>query len=149
MEVSTPILHFIDIITIIGDIMSYFSEKLKELRLYKDMRQSDVAAELSLPLTTYNYYENGKTEPSIETLIKIACYFDITLDELVGIEPKNKLQEEQNNDITELIKNYKKLNKEQRQHVRIVISTFLQDKEKIYKEIFTDNERDTDIFKRK
>lgn len=56
--------------------------KLKELRKNKKISQYEIANFLDVTQTTYNRYETGKSEPSLETLVKLANYFGITLDEL-------------------------------------------------------------------
>lgn len=115
--------------------MSYFSKKLKELRLFKDLLQRDVAEDLGIPLTTYNTYERGRTEPTYDFLMQIADYYNITIDELIGYKPKSKAEEAQDNDITELIKNYKRLTERQKRHIRINIYNLLDETEKLEKEI--------------
>lgn len=61
--------------------------KLKELRKKINLSQDKLAKELNIAQTTYHNYENKITEPNIQTLIKLADYFHITIDELV--ERKN------------------------------------------------------------
>ena len=46
---------------------------------------------LNLSLTGYSYYEQNKREPSIETLIKLADYYDVSLDYLVGRQYANEV----------------------------------------------------------
>ena len=60
------------------------ASRLKELRIKKDIPQLMVALDLSIARSTYACYETGKNEPDIFTLIKIADYFDVSLDYLVG-----------------------------------------------------------------
>lgn len=85
--------------------------KLKELRIEKNYSQREIAHELGIIQTTYGNYETGKTQPTIEMLIKIANYFNVTLDYLCGNEQATKnivyldnLSKEQNEAIN-LIKN--------------------------------------------
>lgn len=55
------------------------------------------AKELSLPYTTYVNYEKGVREPSSEILIKIANYFGVSVDYLIGrSEVQNSYTFEQN-----------------------------------------------------
>ncbi len=60
------------------------SNQLKKLRKQTNITQKDFSKVLSIAPTTYNAYEKNVTEPSIDTLIKIADFFNISLDELVG-----------------------------------------------------------------
>ncbi len=61
-----------------------FDDRLKNLRKAKGLTSSRVAADLDLPPTTYSNYELDKREPSAMTLIKIARYFDVSIDYLCG-----------------------------------------------------------------
>lgn len=58
--------------------------KLKELRELKNITQKDLSEQLELSRTSYNGYEKGKVEPDIQTLIKFADYYDVSLDYLCG-----------------------------------------------------------------
>ncbi len=60
------------------------SKGLKRVRKEKKVLQKDIAKILELPLRTYQSYEYGEALPSIETLDKLADYFDVSLDYLVG-----------------------------------------------------------------
>ena len=58
--------------------------RLKALRIKKELPQLMVALDLGIARSTYACYETAKNEPDIFTLIKIADYFDVSLDYLVG-----------------------------------------------------------------
>lgn len=60
--------------------------KIKELRQRLNMSQNELAKQLGMPHTTLFNYEAEKCEPNIETLIKLADYFHVTVDELLGRE---------------------------------------------------------------
>ena len=57
--------------------------KLKELRIKQNLTQIQVAKYLNTTHQTYNNYENGKYEPSIDMLIKIADLFHTSVDNLI------------------------------------------------------------------
>lgn len=61
--------------------------RLKELRMKKNITQKDLAATLGVPSNTYNQWENCKREPDYKALFKIADYFGVTIDFLLGHEP--------------------------------------------------------------
>lgn len=63
-----------------------FPEKLKSLRREKNLSQKMLAEKLNFNYTTISNYENGRNEPNISTLIRIADIFDISLDELTERE---------------------------------------------------------------
>lgn len=60
-------------------------KKIKKLRLEKGLSQKEVANFLNISSQAYGHYENGKREPDLDTLIKLAHLFDVTLDFLVNI----------------------------------------------------------------
>ena len=61
-----------------------FSEILQDLREDRDISRKELATYLNISLSTIGMYEQGRREPNIEMLIKIADYFNVSLDFLVG-----------------------------------------------------------------
>lgn len=61
-----------------------FARRLKELRTEKNLTQAALAAVLNVDRTAVIKWENGERETSFAMLIKIADYFDVTLDYLLG-----------------------------------------------------------------
>ena len=59
-------------------------ERLKNLRTEKKLRQLDLADHLGVSRTTYTQYETNASEPDNDTLIRIATFFDVSLDFLLG-----------------------------------------------------------------
>lgn len=59
-------------------------ERLKELRTARGLLQKDVAAVLGIDRTTYVKYEKGQSEPSFDILTKLADYFGVSVDYLLG-----------------------------------------------------------------
>lgn len=64
-------------------------DKLVELRKSKKKTQQDMADILGIVKGTYSSYEQNRRTPDNEMQIKIADYFDISLDELNGRKPKD------------------------------------------------------------
>jgi transcriptional regulator with XRE-family HTH domain len=60
-----------------------FAKRLTQLRKEKGLPQKEVAAELGLTIGTLSAYENGR-EPRYEYLKRIAQFFDVSVDYLVG-----------------------------------------------------------------
>lgn len=67
---------------------------LKELRELSGKSQKVVAAELGLDYKRYNHYETGRSEPDMATLILIADYFGVTVDQLLGHEKKPTVKDD-------------------------------------------------------
>ena len=61
-------------------------DKLKQLREQRDYSQGYVADTLGISRVNYNRYENNNREPDGETLKRIADFFDVSTDELLGRE---------------------------------------------------------------
>ena len=58
--------------------------RLKELRESKRLTQKEVAEIIGYSEISYARHENGKREPDISTLCKLAEYFNVTVDYLIG-----------------------------------------------------------------
>ena len=60
--------------------------QLYDLRTQAGLTQKKLAEELNISAGNLCDWEKGRTEPDIEKLIKLADYFDVSLDALVGRE---------------------------------------------------------------
>ncbi|MBV6645016.1 MAG: helix-turn-helix domain-containing protein [Cyclobacteriaceae bacterium] len=65
---------------------SYIGENIKKIRQAKRISQADFAAIFNLARPSVGAYEEGRSEPKIETLIQIAKYFRISIDVLLTRE---------------------------------------------------------------
>ena len=63
-------------------------ERLKELRTAQKLTQQQMADYLGVDRTTYVKYETDKSEPTFDTLQKLADYFGVTVDFLMGRDTK-------------------------------------------------------------
>ena len=66
--------------------MEVFKERLKELRIEKNLSQAELAKKTGLYQSTIAKYETGECKPSGEGLIALAKFFGCTIDFLVGLE---------------------------------------------------------------
>ena len=64
--------------------MSYLSQKLKSLRFHYNYTQKEVAESIGVSQGTYSSLESGKTNPSLDTLIKLAHFYNEYIETLVG-----------------------------------------------------------------
>ncbi|MBE5753307.1 MAG: helix-turn-helix transcriptional regulator [Clostridiales bacterium] len=62
--------------------MINLGKKLKELRKSERLTQQELAEKLGIGRVNYTRYETNAIRPDYETLIKIADFYDISLDEL-------------------------------------------------------------------
>ena len=65
-------------------------ENIRNLREDVDQTQTQLADYLNVKQTTYSKYELGKINVPVEVLIKLADYYDVTLDYIVGRSKKKK-----------------------------------------------------------
>ena len=64
--------------------MSKFSIRLIELRNGTGLTQAELARKLDMSRSTLGMYETAKREPDIETLERIADFFNVDMDYLLG-----------------------------------------------------------------
>lgn len=64
--------------------MKIFAKRIKELRKEKKQTQTNMAELLDIKLRAYQYYESATYYPEIPNLIKLADYFNVTTDYLLG-----------------------------------------------------------------
>lgn len=62
-----------------------FTERLKKLRTDKEISQAKLAMILGLTQQAIDRWEKGKNEPSMEMLMRLAAYFEVSVDYLVGM----------------------------------------------------------------
>ncbi|WP_083512079.1 helix-turn-helix domain-containing protein [Amphibacillus sediminis] len=65
--------------------MEIFRKRLRELREAKGFKQEYLAKALNISTSAYGYYEQGRNEPALETLIKLAQTFNVSTDYLLGL----------------------------------------------------------------
>lgn len=71
--------------------MNKVNTMIKRLRLERNINQEQLAEQLHVTRQAVSNWETGKTQPDIETLTKIAEYFDVSVEYLIyGKEPENK-----------------------------------------------------------
>ena len=64
--------------------------RLKELRKLNNLTQENIANQLNVAPSTYRGYESETYEPTIETLIKLANIYKVSVDYIIGND-KNSL----------------------------------------------------------
>lgn len=93
-----------------------FSENLKKLREEKGISQTELAKRLAVNKSLISCYENQERLPSLNVLSKIASYFNVSMEFLLG-SSKNKtvdvssLTTEQIVAITTIIEEFEKANR--------------------------------------
>lgn len=110
-----------------------FSQKLKELRTRDNLSQAKFAREIGFSQSAIASWENETREPGINALIKIAQYFNTSVDYLIGF-PITKRQKEKPvplpQDEQDLLETYRKLDTQNKMHVSIYAEVRLEEQEK-------------------
>lgn len=85
--------------------MESFGTRLADLRREHNLTQNDIADRLNISAQAVSKWENDLTSPDIDTLLKLADIFDITVDELLGKKKKETLYvpTEERKDINKLM----------------------------------------------
>lgn len=65
--------------------MSILSDRLKSLRDEREIMQKEVAAYLNISTSAYGFYEQDKRTPTPEVLSKLANFYNVSVDYLLGI----------------------------------------------------------------
>lgn len=64
--------------------MASFRERLRELRNARKLSQTAAAQQMQIGSRTYQYYESGEREPQLSALVRMADFYDVSLDYLAG-----------------------------------------------------------------
>ena len=88
--------------------------RIKDLRLSRGLNQVELAKELGVSKQCISNWENDNIQPSIDMLIKIASFFSVSTDFLLGLENRkfievSNLTEKQISHIQLIIDDIKKL----------------------------------------
>lgn len=66
--------------------MKVVAERIKNLRTERGIGQNLMAKELEVSNASISYWENAKQEPSAQAIYKMARYFGVSADYILGIE---------------------------------------------------------------
>ena len=104
------------------------AQTLKELRFKKNITQSEFANILGVAQQTVGSWEKNKSTPNYDLLKKIADYFNVTTDYLLG--HKDLQNEELNEDEINLLTAYRQLNDNDKQLTKSMLERMLPKKKK-------------------
>ena len=109
-----------------------FNEILRNLRQDKNLTQLQLAQLLQYTQSNISEWEKGTVEPKASALKKIAEYFEVTIDYLLGIEDDFGVKtvtptgDTYSSEEYEIIKKYRELNEPGKKLVKTVIDTQLE-----------------------
>jgi len=85
-----------------------FHDVIKKLRAESNISQNDIATLLNISRQAYSLYENGKREPSIDTIQQLAEIFNVSVDYLLGnTDKKEKPNVNKDNELDEYLNELK------------------------------------------
>lgn len=64
--------------------------RLRDLREDTDTKQQELAEYLHIKQNTYSQYENGQRQPPIPVLIKLAKFYGVSVDYILGLTDNPK-----------------------------------------------------------
>lgn len=98
--------------------------RIRELREEIGLTQKQLADGIGNMQRNVSNWEQGTIEPDLATVVALADYFDVTLDELFGRDAKSHTIEEREGDIdTEIIRAVRKLSPERKAALLTVLSS--------------------------
>lgn len=107
--------------------------RITELRKQAGMSQFQLAKVLDIATSTLGMYETGKREPSLKVLNRIASYFNVSTDYLLG-RPEKKIDTTNSDKIEDMLDSAmtfdgKPLSNNDRNVIRGMIEAYLKNKE--------------------
>jgi len=66
--------------------MNKFADRLKELRLEKNLSQNELAKQVNVSVACINRWENDLRIPNIDSVITLCKFFGCSADYLIGLE---------------------------------------------------------------
>lgn len=101
--------------------MNEFGSRLKSLRNSKKLSQRELAERFNISQSAIAYYESGKKEPNHEMLQRLADFFKVSIDYLLGrtgIRTDEELDQIVDQELQDIIQKYEKMDKEERREFR-------------------------------
>ena len=99
-------------------------KNLRILRNKKGISQQTLASLLGISQQSVNKYENHDVEPDINTMIKIADYFDVTIDYLVGRGENETDSCNLQSNSMDITQKYNSLTKKERDCIDMILNVF-------------------------
>ncbi|MCQ6536174.1 helix-turn-helix domain-containing protein [Bacillus mycoides] len=95
-----------------------FGTRLHTLRKERKLRQEDMAKQLGIARTTYAMYEQGNREPDYNTLIKLATFFEVSIDYLLGTNEIRQVTDLQDPELYQWFKDIKNATPQKREELK-------------------------------
>lgn len=106
--------------------MKYYYQRLKDLKEDKDLKQREVAEIIGVAENHYGKYERGEVDITFGRVIKLAEYYNVSLDYIAGrTNDKGGLHSK-----SEIEKMWEELNKDDQEEIRALIEYKLRRKKR-------------------
>lgn len=109
-------------------------ERLRDLRLKRNLSQEEVARHIGITRSAYSHYEINNRQPVYGTLMKLASFFGVSLDYIIGGNRSERAEPAQESaeaasDSQEILKLINDMSREQRkQSIGLLHSMIRQEK---------------------
>lgn len=102
--------------------------RLRELRIERGLLQKDVAKAMNISAQSLGYYENWVNKPDPDMLIKLADFYGVSIDYLLGRENEygERVTETFTDDERRLVEIYRALSPSHRQAVNKMLQIWLE-----------------------
>ena len=108
------------------DDMQEFATRLRQARTTRKMTQTRLAELLKVDRRVYNRWERGGALPLLDTVVRIAQVLQISLDELVGLEPMSELPMIHNPKLHALLQKLDSLSDEDQQTLFVLMDSLMK-----------------------
>ena len=99
---------------------------IKRLRKEKDMTQADLAKAVGVTTSSIGMYETGVRNPSYDVVVKLANYFNVTTDYLLGNNEQelSDLEEEDTSELKILFDKIRDLSEDDKKRINAIVEAF-------------------------
>ena len=107
--------------------MSDFAQRLRELRKDNNISQKKLSSYLNFGYTAIANYESGRNQPSLDTVKKIAQFFGVTVDYLIGASDYPRSEKDITEKEEELLMIFRRINDEERDALLKVVNLMFRE----------------------
>lgn len=106
--------------------MTTFPERLRDLRLRRQLTQVRVAELVGVGIRVYHRWENGAATPHFDALLRLADVLSLSLDELVGREPLKPEHTIHNHELHRLYQQVDQLSDQDQQALIVLLDSLVK-----------------------
>ena len=110
--------------------LSEFAKRIKALRLQKGISQGEIAKKIGIHKINYGRYERGESQPSAETLTKLADVLNVSTDYLLEGEEQDAIVANfEDRDLLKIFSKVETLPLEEKETIKDLIDAYLKRKQ--------------------